>query len=100
MSFCFIFFIPIIISSHILVTRLKLASKLEKLKDGQRDIENVLSNIRLRWHSLREEKVKATAILENVKRLAELGRLTEEKTRADLDEKVSNYLIRGWILNF
>jgi len=57
-------------------------------------MENDLSNIRIRWHNLTKEKMKATNILQGVKRLEEeLERLTEEKTQVDLDEKVSNYLI-------
>ncbi|KAL2332609.1 hypothetical protein Fmac_013822 [Flemingia macrophylla] len=69
-------------------TKDNLQSELERLRDEERHMENDLSNIRLRWHSLREEKVKAASILENVKRLEEeLERLTEEKTQVDLDEK-------------
>jgi len=79
---------------HILVTRENLQSELDRLKDEQRYMEKDLSSIQMRWHTVREEKTKATNILQGVKRLEEeLERLTEEKTQVDLDEKVYNYLI-------
>lgn len=52
-------------------------------------MENDLSNIQIRWHTLREEKVKAANTLRDVKKAEEeLDRLVEEKARVDLDEKV------------
>lgn len=52
-------------------------------------MENDLSNIQIRWHTLREEKVKAANTLRDVKKAEEeLERLTEEKSQVDLDEKV------------
>lgn len=52
-------------------------------------MENDLSNIRLRWHRLREDKVEAAKQLSNVKMAEdELDRLSEEKSQVDLDEKV------------
>ena len=48
-----------------------------------------LSNIRIRWHTLREEKVKAANALRDVRKAEEeLVRLTEEKSQVDFDEKV------------
>ena len=73
------------ISMHILVTRENLQSELDRLKDEQRYMEKDLSSIQMRWHTVREEKTKATNILQGVKRLEEeLERLTEEKTQVDL----------------
>lgn len=75
---------------HIWVTRDNLHNELEKLREEQRYMENDLSNIQIRWHTLREEKVKAANILQDVKRVEEeLECLLEEKTQVDLDEKVA-----------
>lgn len=69
-------------------TKENLQSELDRLKDEQRYMEKDLSSIQMRWHTVREEKTKATNILQGVKRLEEeLERLTEEKTQVDLDEK-------------
>lgn len=71
------------------ISRDNLHNELEKLRDEQRYMENDLSNIKLRWHTLREEKVKAAKVLSDVKRAEEdLERLAEEKCQLDLDEKV------------
>lgn len=52
-------------------------------------MENDLSNIQIRWHTLREEKVKAANTLRDVKKAEEeLEHLMEEKVQLDLDEKV------------
>lgn len=52
-------------------------------------MENDLASIQVRWHMVREESVKAAHVLDNIKRVEEeLGRLTEEKSQLDLDEKV------------
>ncbi|KAK9288716.1 hypothetical protein L1049_017179 [Liquidambar formosana] len=61
---------------------------LEKLRDEQRYMENDLSNIQIRWHTLREEKAKAANSLRDVKKAEEeLDHLAEEKAQLDLDEK-------------
>lgn len=66
-----------------------LHNELEKLRDEQRYMENDLANIQIRWHTLREEKVKAANTLRDVRKAEEeLDRLTEEKSQVDLDEKV------------
>lgn len=66
-----------------------LHNELEKLRDEQRYMENDLSNIQIRWHTVREEKVKAANTLRDVKKAEEeLERLTEEKSQVDLDDKV------------
>ncbi|KDP39329.1 hypothetical protein JCGZ_01086 [Jatropha curcas] len=65
-----------------------LRTELEKLRDEQRYMENDLSNIQLRWHSLREEKLNVANTLINVKKAEEeLERLVEEKKQVELDEK-------------
>ncbi|KAL0548006.1 hypothetical protein IC582_012445 [Cucumis melo] len=65
-----------------------LHNELEKLRDEQRYMENDLANIQIRWHTLREEKVKAANTLRDVRKAEEeLDRLTEEKGQVDLDEK-------------
>lgn len=52
-------------------------------------MENDLSNLQIRWHTLREEKVKAANVLRDVRKAEEeLERLAEEKSQVDLDEKV------------
>ncbi|XP_077250252.1 DNA repair-recombination protein (RAD50) [Tasmannia lanceolata] len=65
-----------------------LNSDLEKLREEQNYRKNDLSNIQMRWHTLREEKLKASAILHRVNKAEEeLDRLAEEKTQVELDEK-------------
>ncbi|KAJ1406601.1 RAD50, zinc hook [Sesbania bispinosa] len=69
-------------------TKDNLHTELEKLREEQRHLENDRINIQIRWHTAREEKLKATKTLEAFKRLEEeLEHLTEEKTQVDLDEK-------------
>ncbi|XP_022980190.1 DNA repair protein RAD50 [Cucurbita maxima] len=65
-----------------------LHNELEKLRDEQRYMENDLSNLQIRWHTLREEKVKAANTLRDVRKAEEeLDLLTEERGQVDLDEK-------------
>ncbi|XP_054820510.1 DNA repair protein RAD50 isoform X2 [Prosopis cineraria] len=69
-------------------TKDTLHNELEKLREEQRYMENDLSNVQIRWHTLREEKVKVANTLQDVKRVEEeLERLIEEKNSVDLDEK-------------
>ncbi|KAF8028011.1 hypothetical protein BT93_E0810 [Corymbia citriodora subsp. variegata] len=69
-------------------TKDNLHNELEKLRDEQRYMENDLSNIQIRWHTLREEKVTAANTLRDVKKAEEeLERLWEERNQLDLDEK-------------
>lgn len=64
-------------------------TELKKLMEEQRYMENDLSNIQLRWHALREEKMKTTSALEDVKRLEDdLEHLAKEKNQIELEEKV------------
>ncbi|KAJ4846048.1 DNA repair protein rad50 [Turnera subulata] len=65
-----------------------LQNDVEKLRDEQRYMENDLSNLQIRWHALREEKVTAANLLRDVKKAEEeLERLIEEKNQVALDEK-------------
>lgn len=66
-------------------------------------MENDLSNIQIRWHTLREEKVKAANTLRDVKKAEEeLEHLMEERGQLDLDEKVvcssMNYFLWFYII--
>lgn len=52
-------------------------------------MNNDLSNLQMRWHASREEKLQASNKLIRVESLAdELGRLSEQKSQLDLDEQV------------
>lgn len=52
-------------------------------------MENDLSNIQIRWHTLREEKVQVANTLRDVKKTEEeLERLAEERSQLDFDDKV------------
>ncbi|XP_050372019.1 DNA repair protein RAD50 [Argentina anserina] len=69
--------------------RENLHGELDKLKKEQRDMEGDLSNIQMRWHSVREEKMRAASVLERFERTEEeLEQLTDEKSQIDLDEKL------------
>ena len=49
-----------------------------------------ISSIQMRWHSLREEKLRATNTLNELRKVEEeLDRLAEQKNQAELDEKVT-----------
>lgn len=74
-----------------------MRDELEKLREERRYMENDLSDTRIRWHSLKEEKGKAANILRDVERVeAELDHLTEEKSQVDLDEKVISLSLQIW----
>lgn len=67
-----------------------LHNDLEKLREEQRHMENDLSNIQIRWHTVREEKVRAANTLRDVKKAEEeLDNLLEQKSMVELDEKVN-----------
>lgn len=66
-----------------------LSNELEKLGEEQENMESDVSNIRLRWHEAREDKVKAASVIRDVKKAEEdLEHLAEEKIQLELDEKV------------
>ncbi|KAG0456080.1 hypothetical protein HPP92_023868 [Vanilla planifolia] len=65
-----------------------LSSKVESLREEQRFMNDDLSNTRMRWHALREEKLKASSTILEVKKVEEeLVILAEENTQVDFDEK-------------
>ncbi|KAM0935845.1 putative DNA repair protein Rad50 [Dioscorea sansibarensis] len=65
-----------------------LNQEVENLRDEQRYLNLDISNLQTRWHSVREEKLKATNILNKIRKTEEeLVRLAEEKEQLDLDEK-------------
>ncbi|KAK9138451.1 hypothetical protein Sjap_009045 [Stephania japonica] len=65
-----------------------LNNDLQKLWEEQTYMNNDLSNIQMRWHSLREEKSEASNTLHKVKKAEEdLERLAEDKTQVELEEK-------------
>ena len=67
-----------------------MLNELEKLRNEERYMKDDLSNIQIRWHTLREEKVKAANVLRDLKKAEEeLEHLAEKKSQLDLDEKVS-----------
>lgn len=69
-------------------TKDTLDSDLEKLRDEQRNMENDLSSITIRWHTVREEKVEAASKLRELKETEDnLEQLVQEKNQVDLDEK-------------
>ncbi|XP_042426943.1 DNA repair protein RAD50-like [Zingiber officinale] len=70
--------------------RESLSADVENLREEQKFLNSDLSNIQMRWHALREEKLKASSILHKVKKAEEdLVILVEEKDQIELDEKVS-----------
>ena len=95
--FCTIYFIAFIwkflrllLLSSLLFTRDSLHNDVEKLREEQRYTEMDISSIQMRWHSLREEKLRATNTLNELRKVEEeLDRLAEQKNQAELDEKVT-----------
>ncbi|KAL2530181.1 DNA repair protein RAD50 [Forsythia ovata] len=69
-------------------TKDTLHQDIKNLNEDWRNMDQDLSNLQVRWHSLREEKATTANTLGNIKRAEEeLERLTEEKSRIELDEK-------------
>lgn len=72
------------------ITRESLSREIDSLMDEERMFRKDLSNFQMRWHAAREEKLKASNVLHKFKKVEEdLISLAEEKSRVDLDEKVS-----------
>ncbi|KAG6482225.1 hypothetical protein ZIOFF_058856 [Zingiber officinale] len=70
--------------------RESLSADVENLREEQKFLNSDLSNIQMRWHALREEKLKASSILHKVKKAEEdLVILVEEKDQIELDEKMN-----------
>ncbi|GAB4844066.1 DNA repair protein rad50 [Ancistrocladus abbreviatus] len=65
-----------------------LHSDIEKLVDEEKYMKDDLSNMQMRWHTIREDKVKAVSALRDVKKAEEdLEQLVEEKNQLQLEEK-------------
>ncbi|KAM7489114.1 hypothetical protein LguiB_026598 [Lonicera macranthoides] len=65
-----------------------LHNDMEKLREEQRDMENDVSSVQLKWRAAREEKIKASVALRDFEKVEEeLGRLAEERTQVELEEK-------------
>ncbi|KAI5654013.1 hypothetical protein M9H77_31200 [Catharanthus roseus] len=65
-----------------------LHNDLEKLREEQRNMEKDLSALQLRWHALREDRVRAATALRDVKKAEEeLDHLAEQKSVVEFDEK-------------
>lgn len=66
----------------------QLSQEIDRLKDEHLSLSNELSKIQLRWHTVREEKLKASSVLDKFKKAEEdLIYLAEELSQVDLDEK-------------
>lgn len=69
-------------------TRDTLSNEVDDLRDQQRMLSDDLSSAQMRWHALREEKLKASGILHKFEKAEEdLALLAEEKEQLTLDEK-------------
>ncbi|KAF9606048.1 hypothetical protein IFM89_022207 [Coptis chinensis] len=65
-----------------------LNNELRKLWEEQHHMKSDLSNAQMRWHLAREEKSRASNILDRVKKAEEdINSLAEQKDQLDLDEK-------------
>lgn len=65
-----------------------LSREIDSLMDEERIFRKDLSNSQMRWHTVREEKLKASNILHKFNKAKEdLRSLAEEKSQVDLDEK-------------
>ncbi|KAJ3675731.1 hypothetical protein LUZ60_004773 [Juncus effusus] len=65
-----------------------LSTEVETLREEQRFLSDDVANIQMRWHALREEKLKASNILHGLKKAEEdIGLLCEESVQVDLDQK-------------
>lgn len=70
-----------------------LHNELERLHDEQTVMEGDLYRMRSRWADAREEKVKASSALTELKKIeAELDRLEEERSQIILEEKVERMI--------
>ncbi|XP_006647285.1 DNA repair protein RAD50 isoform X1 [Oryza brachyantha] len=69
-------------------TRNTLNNEVDDLRDQQRTLTDDLTNAQMRWHDVREEKLKASgAVLRFKKAEEDLERLAEEKEDLTLEEK-------------
>lgn len=77
----------------LLCIREQLSQEIDNLREDQRTFSNDLSNVQMRWHAAREEKIKASSVLYKFKKAEEdLISFAEEKSQIELDEKASSQL--------
>lgn len=66
-----------------------MSIEVDDLRDQHRMLNEDLASAQVRWHTAREEKIKATATLGSFKKAeVELVRLAEEKEQLALEKKV------------
>ena len=66
-----------------------LISEVDDLRDQQKILSEDLSNAQMRWHALREEKLRASSVLLKFKKAEEdLVLFAEEKEQLIIDQKV------------
>lgn len=59
------------------------------LREDQRSRNDDVANIQMRWHALREEKLKASSILHNLRKSDEdINQLCEDRVQVELNQKV------------
>ena len=69
-----------------------LSIEVDDLRDQHRMLNEDLSSAQVRWHTAREEKVKASKILERFQKFEEeLVLLAEEKEQLIIEKKVGTY---------
>ncbi|XP_052142273.1 DNA repair protein RAD50 isoform X2 [Oryza glaberrima] len=69
-------------------TRDTLNNEVDDLRDQQRTLTDGLTNAQMRWHDIREEKLKASGAVHKFQKAEEdLGHLAEEKEKLTLEEK-------------
>lgn len=62
---------------------------MDDLRDQQRMLNDDLSSAQVRWHTVREEKIKATNVLQRRKKAEDdLVALAEEKEHVTMEKKV------------
>ncbi|GJM85048.1 hypothetical protein PR202_ga01463 [Eleusine coracana subsp. coracana] len=69
-------------------TRDALSIEVDDLRDQQRTLTEDLSSAQVRWHTVREEKIKATSVLQICQKAdKELVALAEEKEQVTMEKK-------------
>ncbi|GJN21107.1 hypothetical protein PR202_gb08555 [Eleusine coracana subsp. coracana] len=72
-------------------TRDALSIEVDDLRDQQRMLTEDQSSAQVRWHTVREEKIKATSVLQICQKAEkELVALAEEKEQVTMEKKLKN----------
>ncbi|CAN6238184.1 unnamed protein product [Urochloa humidicola] len=70
-------------------TRDTLSIEVDDLRDQHKILNDDLTSAQVRWHTIREEKIKASNILDRFKKAEEeLARLAEEKEQVTIEKKL------------